>query len=249
MMSETPPGTTSDDSPEEQTPFERLGVHTIREIELLPGLAHIEALTSAGLLTLLWHGPRHASRVVVCCGGAMGGLLGPGEGLWHDLGVELADRGIGTVRISYRQPNNPGPCVRDVVAVLETAAVTGAERAVALGHSFGGAVAIRAAVALPDLVVAVATFATQIGGSDVANQMADRPLLLFHGDNDTILPAASSAVVAEMHGAGEVVLLPGAGHSLAEAADELRSRCLDWIPRMLAGPDDGLAAGDGESLP
>lgn len=221
----------------EPTPIERIGVHTLREVEITPDLVHLEGITSsAGMLTVLWHGPRDADRVVACCGGAFGGLLGPGDSLWHSLGVALAEQGIGTMRISYRQPNNPAPCVRDVIAMLETAQANGARRAVTLGHSFGGAVAIRAAVGLPDLVVAVATFATQIAGSEVADQLADKPLLLFHGDADTILPAASSAMVAKLHGNGELVMLPGAGHRLTEAADELLERCLDWIPEMLAEP-------------
>jgi hypothetical protein len=36
--------------------------------------------------------------------------------------------------------------------------------------------------------------------------------------------------VRELAGHGDVVLLPGAGHGLTEAADDLRTRLIDWIP-------------------
>ncbi len=35
-------------------------------------------------------------------------------------------------------------------------------------------------------------------------------------------------------GHGEVVVLPGVGHGLAEAHDEVRDRLLAWIPEVLA---------------
>ena len=34
-------------------------------------------------------------------------------------------------------------------------------------------------------------------------------------------------------GHGEIVLFPGAGHLLSEAADELRERLDEWIPERL----------------
>ena len=62
-----------------------------------------------GLLTLLWHEPSGDGvplAALVLCGGAMGGLLGPAEGLYHRLGVEWAARGVPVLRVSYRRPND-----------------------------------------------------------------------------------------------------------------------------------------------
>jgi hypothetical protein len=36
----------------------------------------------------------------------------------------------------------------------------------------------------------------------------DRPLLLFHGDRDELLPMQSSEIVRMIAGAGELVVLP-----------------------------------------
>ena len=57
------------------------------------------------------------------------------------------------------------------------------------------------------------------------------PLLLFHGERDELLPPAASEMVRMLAGHGELVLLPGAGHLLTEAGDELRARLADVDPR------------------
>src|SRR5579884_2229144 len=102
-------------------------------------------------------GARDASSALIACGGAMGGLLGPGAGLYHQLGRVLADAGIATLRVGYRRPNDLESCTLDLGAAAELAFRAGARRVVTMGHSFGGAVAVRAAVAMPDLVAGVVT--------------------------------------------------------------------------------------------
>lgn len=216
------------------SPLDQLGIISIAECELTPDLTLLEAWTPEGILSLYWHGPFDAEEVVVCCSGAAGGVIGPGHGLWHELGVALVEQGIGTIRFGYRNVQNPNMCLLDAAAVLELAASEGARRAVTLGHSFGGAVAVRVAAAIPSLVVGVGTYATQSGGCEVAGRFSQRPMILFHGGDDKTIPVSSSAIVAGFHGRGELVLLKGAGHGLEEAADELLDKSLAWIPKTLA---------------
>jgi len=212
-----------------------LGVLARQSKRVDGGLEHHELFTTGGLLTVLWHGPPDAEAVVVACGGAMGGLLGPADGVYHDLGVALAADGIGTLRVGYRAPGELAGCTLAVAAALQLAARTGAERAVTMGHSFGGAVAVRVGAALPEVVTGVVTLATQSAGCEVAGGLAGRPLLLVHGDADELLPAQCSLVVRELAGEGEVVVVPGAGHLLREAGDLLRERLPEWIRARLAG--------------
>lgn len=101
-----------------------------------------------------------------------------------------------------------------------------------MGHSFGGAVAVRVAVAM-DEVCGVVTFATQSAGCEVAPGLRGRPLLLFHGDNDEILPIESSQIVAAMAGSGEVVTCEGDGHLLAHSGLAIRERLEQWLPNVL----------------
>lgn len=229
--------------PEEQadapvTPFDALQVMASQQVEVAPGLRHIEIYTLRGLLTLLWHDPpadelSHAAALVLC-GGAMGGLLGPAEGLYHRLGLEWAERGVAVVRVSYRTPNDLDACTMDVAAAVQLVHGAGADRVVVMGHSFGGAVAVRVGVGLDPIVRGVVTFATQSAGCEPAAGLQGRPLLLFHGERDEILPPESSEMVRMLAGTGELVRIPNDGHLLAKSGEVLWERLEQWLPSTLA---------------
>ena len=207
-----------------------LGVLRRQDVAITPTLRHHELVTWEGLLTILWHGDPAATDVVLTCGGALGSLLGPADGMYHELGVHFAEQGIGTLRVGYRRPNDLDACVHDLLATAELAARNGAERFITVGHSFGGAVAIQAGVLLAERTAGVVTLATQSAGCEEGATLETNgvPVLLIHGDQDDILPFVSSQVVQMMCG-GELVILPGAGHALVEAHDQLRRPLFEWI--------------------
>ncbi len=234
--------TTPDETPRPERPLDRLRVLAKQDVLVTPGLRHIEGFTLEGLLTFLWHGDSGAERVVLMCGGAMGGLLGPAGGLYHDLGEAFAAGGMGTIRVGYRRPNDLDACVLDVAGAADLAHRNGGRRFVLVGHSFGGAVAVNAGCMLRPMVAGVVTLSTQSAGCERAAALR-RPLLLLHGDRDELLPVMASQAVQALAGTGELEVLAGAGHLLVEAADHLRARLRSWIPDVLARPlEDGADA-------
>jgi predicted alpha/beta hydrolase family esterase len=226
-----------DDTGAGQTPLELVGVLATQDVMLTPTLRHVEMFSMRGLLTLLWHEPVGVDEppaALVLCGGAMGGLLGPADGLYHRLGVEWAARGVPVLRVTYRRPNDLDACCIDVAAAVQLAiGGAGAQRVVVMGHSFGGAVAVRVAVGLEAMVAGVVTFATQSAGCEVAGGLAGRPLLMFHGERDEILPIEASEMVRMIAGTGELVRLPGDGHLLAKSGDAMWERLEEWLPAVL----------------
>lgn len=220
-----------------QTPLEVIGILASQQAELPGNLRHIEMYTRRGLLSIFWHVPEGAARDagVVMMGGAMGGVLGPGESLYHCLGVDLAARGIPAVRLGYRRPDDLDSCCVDAAAAVQMLVGTGCDRVILMGHSFGGAVAVRTAVGLPAMVAGVVTFATQSAGCEVAAGLAGRPLLLFHGDRDEILPLEASEVVRAIAGSGDLRVMPGDGHLLAHSHDAMREEVNAWCDEVL-GP-------------
>ncbi|HEY4331873.1 MAG TPA: hypothetical protein VGM78_04865 [Ilumatobacteraceae bacterium] len=220
-----------------RTPLDSLGVLGSLDVMITPSLRHAEFYTMRGLLTLMWHEPVDVEPqpvAIVACGGAMGGLLGPAGGLYHHLGERWAARGVPVVRVSYRKPNDLDACCVDVAAAVQLAvAGGGAERVVVMGHSFGGAVAVRVGVGLSEVVAGVVTFATQSAGCEVAGGLAGRPLLLFHGDRDEILPLQSSEVVCAIAGFGELIVCPNDGHLLGNSSAMMMERLEAWIPATL----------------
>jgi hypothetical protein len=216
-------------------PLDLLQVLRHTAVTVTPSLRHTEIVDRRGLLGLLQHGEPDDGRVLVLCGGAFGGLLGPAEGLYHHLGSVLAEVGVCTIRVDYRIPGHLSSCILDVAVAMDLAYRDGGSRFVVVGHSFGGAVAIGSAVNLPELVVGVATLATQSAGCERAALLGSRPLLLIHGSDDDIVPVGASETVRAFAGTGEVVVLPGADHMLTTAAEELRGRLSLWILRAFDG--------------
>lgn len=229
------------DDPSDPTALEALRSLATVEIELVSdeagSLRHRELYTTRGLLSVFWHEPVvRSSAALVTCGGAMGGVLGPGRALFHALGRRWASRGVQVLRVGYREPNNLDLCAHDVACAVEIARDSGAARVVVVGHSFGGAVAIRTAVVMAATVRGVVTLSTQSAGCEVAAALGGRPLLLFHGDRDEILPVDASHVVAAIAGNAEVVVLPGDGHLLARSDDAIVERLDEWLPAVLGLP-------------
>ena len=217
-------------------PLDMLEALARQEVRLAPALRHLEVFTLRGLLTVLWHGDPDAPAAVVLGGGAMGGLLGPADGFYHWLGEDLAapGSGIGVLRVGWRRPNDLDLCTLDLLAAADLAARAGAERFVTGGHSFGGAIAVRAGMAMGDWTRGVVTFATQSAGCEEAGGLS-APLRAYHGDRDELLPPmASEAVCSLAGGPAEVVLCEGAGHLLSEAGDRLRAEVPGWIGDRLA---------------
>lgn len=217
-------------------PLELLEALARQEVVINPTLRHLEVFTMRGLLTVIWHGEPDSPAVVVLGGGAMGGLLGPADGFYHWLGEELgaAGSGVGVLRVGWRRPNDLDLCTLDMLAASDLAARAGAERFVTGGHSFGGAIAVRAGIAMGEWTKGVITFATQSAGCEGAAALT-APLRAYHGDRDELLPALASEVVVQMCGGdAEVVVCEGAGHLLTEAGDRLRAEVPGWVRARLA---------------
>jgi hypothetical protein len=109
-----------------------LGIMASQQAMLAPGLRHIEMYTGRGLLGILWHEPvgNAGTSGVVMMGGAMGGLMGPGDALYQVLGEDFSARGIPSMRISWRKPNDLDSCCVDAAAAVQMMVGTGCERVV-----------------------------------------------------------------------------------------------------------------------
>jgi len=186
-----------------------------------------------------------ADAAVLWLGGVGGGFDSPARGLYDRLAVELMTRGISSLRLRYRAANQLETSVEDAQVGLEFLGQRGVRGVGLVGHSFGGAVAIQAAVASP-LARGVVALASQSYGTSVVDQLAPRPLLLVHGDRDVVLPVECSRYIFQRaRQPKRLLVLPGTGHTLDEAADDLRLLLSDWLVQSLREDrfrQDGRAA-------
>ena len=220
-----------------ETPLDALGIMASQQAILGPNLRQVEMYTRRGLLSLLWHEPDDVAQKVgvVMVGGAMGGTLGPGDSLFHALGEALVAVGVPSIRLSYRKPNDMDSCCVDTAAAVQLLVGSGADAVVIMGHSFGGAVAIRVAVGLSEMVCGVVTFATHSAGCEIAGGLQSTPLLMFHGDSDSILPLEASEVVRAIAGTGDLHVMHGDDHLLVKSHDVMFSTTMEWLHTVFAG--------------
>jgi len=170
-------------------------------------------------------------------GGVEGGYDSPAGDLYPRLAGELAAGGISLLRVRFRFPTELEEARHDVVAGVDHLTAAGARRVALVGHSFGGAAVISAAVERP-AVVAVCALSTQSYGTEAAARLGGRALLLVHGTEDRVLAAAcSQSVFARAGEPRRLELLEGAGHTLAEAAGDVHALVGGWLRKQL-GPGE-----------
>ena len=205
------------------------------ETDELPGAYQAVTLaTGRGEVRCRYTAVPGATRAVVWMGGVGGGWDTPARGLYPSLAEELAGEETASVRVRFRHPGDLDECTFDALAAVAYLEAQGIGRIGLVGHSFGGAVAIRAAARAPS-ARAVVTLATQGSGAEPAAGLGPRvATLLIHGRDDEILPADNSARV---HRAARdpkrLLLLNGARHCLDEQADRVRREVRDWLLERL----------------
>jgi hypothetical protein len=196
------------------------------------GNLRIVVQTSRGEIRAVLHPCKDRPGGAVYVGGAMGGFEGPAD-LYGRLADRLRSRVTG-LRLHYRQPGEFEECVLDVLAGVSLLHGLGATGGVALiGHSFGGAVVIKAGELSPQ-VVGVAALSSQLHGTRTVDHLA-KPLLVVHGMRDGILDhAASEDIHARAAEPKRLVLYAESDHTLKQNAADLEELLASWIPDVVA---------------
>lgn len=206
----------------------------VQETVLATDVSLVEVVTTSGVIPCVRHGGLGdgEAALAVLVGGALGGLSGPAGGLYQ----RVAER-TGGIRLHYRRPGDLEACVADVVLLADLLLRRGAARVALVGHSFGGAVAVSAGVALGERCAGVVTLATQAPGCERVDELR-APILCVHGEADAILPHLASRFVHDLAGGPkELLVLPGEGHLLTGAAELLDERVTSFLVSVLGAGD------------
>ncbi|MEV0188903.1 alpha/beta fold hydrolase [Kitasatospora purpeofusca] len=189
---------------------------------------------------------RPGAAVLVLHGGQEHSLSRPGPvnlaglrmaGFVHALRRETEGAGVavGVVRYRHRGWNGErADAAKDAIAALDDLAEElGPVPTVLVGHSMGGRAALRAAG--HPVVTGVVALAPWCPAEDPCEQLADRDVLMLHGDLDRITsPAATRAFAARGRAAGARVC----GYTVLGTGHTLMRRINDWhraTARLSAG--------------
>jgi pimeloyl-ACP methyl ester carboxylesterase len=201
----------------------------------------LELATPDGPLTVRYFSAiaGKSTSAVILIGGVGGGFDSPAGGLYPKLAAEMPGLGVAVLRVRYRKPHDLEASTADVLRAAAFLKEHGHQTLAIVGHSFGGAVAIRAALR-NESIGAVVTLATQAAGTEGVGQLR-RPLLLLHGTSDTILGhQCSERVQARAGEDAELELYPDAGHVLDEVSSDVQDRVRGWLLEKLQRPQSGV---------
>lgn len=188
---------------------------------------------SNGYEVLMRHYRASGAAAVIMVGGVGGDFDSPAKDLYPRLACALQTTGIGALRVQFRDPVDLDDSTADVLLGIEFLRSNGSRRIGLLGYSFGGAVAIQAALRSRD-VATVVTLATQGFGTEGVEDLAPRSILLVHGYDDEVLPPVCSIDAYDRAAQPKSLkLLEGARHGLSESADEVFNIVQEWLLREL----------------
>jgi len=200
----------------------------------------------AGDLEALLEIPADAagSRVAVIChphpvyGGTMANKV------VHMLAKSFTERGVPALRFNFRGVGTSAGAysegageTQDALAAMDWAARRFPGAALwAAGFSFGGAIAVRAAVACDAkrlVTVAPAVHRFAVAGAELPRC----PWLLVQGDSDELVDAGEiQRWVATLEHPPQLVLLPGVDHFFHGRLNQLRAVVQEWL--NAAGADE-----------
>ncbi len=184
--------------------------------------------TVSGKIESILHTAGGGKGIIWVCG-ARGGLDGPSFGIYRILSQKLVARGFSSLCLNYRLPGNLDECILDVLTGIDYLKGIGIDNIALVGHSFGGAVVIRAGIKSP-LVRAVVGLSSQTYGAQSVAELSPKPLLLIHGERDRNLPAqCSQQIYRWAKEPKELIIYTGCGHFLRECHDELQNKLIEWL--------------------
>ena len=207
---------------------------TADEREISAGILGVTLITRLGDIECRLHPAPGSPNCVVWVGGAGGGLDGPAGGMYPRLATILAKEQISSLRLAYRHPNHITASIIDVLLGLTYLERRNQTRIALVGHSFGGAVVISAALDRQE-VIGVCAISSQTAGTEHVDELCPRPVLLMHGVADMILPdLCSRDIFRRAKEPKQLLLYPGCGHGLDECKDQADRDSLEWIRQLFA---------------
>ncbi|AIF80762.1 hypothetical protein I862_00985 [endosymbiont of Acanthamoeba sp. UWC8] len=191
--------------------------------------------TERGNVEMQYYKADDATCCIILVGGIGGGFDSPCNGeLYPSLCNILNFKAISALRIKFCDTRSLDGSVKDVEARISFLKQEKISNIALVGHSFGGAVAIRAAVDSTAVKVII-TLATQSYGADVISNIKSGVASLFiHGALDTILPENCSIYAYTLaHEPKRLRLFKNTGHELTEAEKDIEGEILNFIDQYL----------------
>ena len=169
-------------------------------------------------------------------------LNGPAGGVYAELAPELMAADISSLRMGYRDPNSQEESALDVFMWLCFLKGVGAKQAVLVGNALGATAAIPAAIVDP-MVRALAVISSQEEGTEKIGEIAPKPVLIMHGEQDPRVPVDMARIIYQRaNEPKELIIYPEGEFTLYPCRQEVQERLGDWAAEHLGASDAFKAA-------
>ena len=196
----------------------------------------LELTSDKGVIHAKFSNPPLSTAAVLMVGGGDRGFDGPASAIYPSLAENLYGKGVAVLLLDYRIHSFPGnleEAIHDVLVGIHHLLKMGIDNIGLVGHSFGGAVVIEAAVREP-MISSIISLASQTAGALNVKQISPRPILFVHGLDDIRLPPDCSRYLHSIaEEPKELVLFEGATHSLRQCREDLLILLFEWFEKNL----------------
>jgi alpha/beta superfamily hydrolase len=178
--------------------------------------------TNRGQIRCRYYPALANKSAILFAGGAIPGFHEPANHLYSRIATDLAKEGIASLHVSYRFSTILEEATLDLLAGCVFLRTQGIDQFAVVGYSFGGAVALEAAIAC-DRITRLITLATQSCGRRSPQQLNPHcSLLLIHGAADRSIPHRTSEFIySAARDPKQLHIIEGASHDLTECSDQV----------------------------
>jgi alpha/beta superfamily hydrolase len=180
----------------------------------------------------LYRAPSAVAAVIIVAGNG-GHFYSPAHDLYQRLATAFQEASISALQLVFRKAEKLEEAVHDIRAAISFLHNDEAVDHIGLvGHSFGGAAVINAAVMENDVEVLVTLCSESTGVAAVSG--LTKPLLLIHGKQDTVVPDVNSRSIYQRTIGPKQIFLVEADHDLNNNENEVFERTFSWITSNLS---------------
>ncbi len=169
-------------------------------------------------------------------------LNGPAGGVYAELAPEFKAADISSLRMGYRDPSSLVESTLDVFMWLCFLKGVGAKKAVLVGNALGATAAIPATIVDP-MVQALGVISSQEEGTEMIGQVAPKPVLIMHGEQDPRVPVDMARIIFQRaNEPKELIIYPEGEFTLYPCRQEVQERLGDWAAENLGALETYKAA-------
>lgn len=190
--------------------------------------------TTAGAIEARLYEAPEGTTAILWLGDATGGFDSPADQLFDRLAEQFQEKGVFSLRLQYRQPNDLAQSGLDGMVATFLLLQQGLEHVIVVGHGAGAFCAVQVAAHFP-AVVGAALLAPHPEAQKDVEKLSPRPVFVAQGRQDKVVsPHLARAVAGAAKEPKQLVEYPGAGHDLSEAADKLSADLTAWLDGLVS---------------